>query len=96
MNDSFPERRRKKLRAAVARDMSRHDRRERSAQSFWHSVAVLGMVGWPIALASVGGAMAGHFLDVRFDTGVHFTLVLLMLGTLLGNLAAWQALKGRI
>ncbi|WDI41706.1 AtpZ/AtpI family protein [Bremerella sp. P1] len=96
MNDSFPDRRRRKLRAAVQRDISRRGRREHGAQSFWHSLAVLGMVGWPIALASVGGAMAGHYLDVRFDTGVHFTLMLLTLGTLLGCIAAWQALKGKL
>ncbi|PQO25625.1 hypothetical protein C5Y96_22650 [Blastopirellula marina] len=96
MNDSFHDRRRRKLRTAVQRDISRHGRREHGARSFWHSLAVLGMVGWPIALASVGGAMAGHYLDMRFNTGVHFTLMLLTLGTILGSFAAWQALKGRI
>lgn len=96
MNDSFQDRRRRRLQNAVQRDISRHGRRELGARSFWHSLAILGMVGWPIALASVGGAMGGHYLDASFDTGVHFTLILLMLGTLLGSYAAWQALKGRI
>jgi ATP synthase protein I len=53
------------------------------------------MVGWPIALASAGGALAGRYLDARFGTGVQFTLMLLTAGAILGSYTAWHALKGR-
>ena len=51
------------------------------------------MVGWPIALSSVGGAFLGHSLDNRWNTGVRFTLLLLMIGTGIGSFIAWKTLK---
>ena len=86
---------RNNMRRAVKRDFSRHARREEGSQTFWKSLGVLGMVGWPVALASVGGALAGRYLDERFQTGVQFTLMLLTAGTMIGSYAAWCALKGR-
>lgn len=80
---------------AIKRDFSRHGRREQGHRSFWQSLGVLGMVGWPIALASVGGAWLGRYLDDRWGTGVQFTLMLLTVGVILGSFTAWKALKGR-
>jgi ATP synthase protein I len=56
---------------------------------------MLGMVGWPIALAAVGGALAGRYLDSRFGTGVRFTLMLLTAGAMIGSYTAWRALRER-
>ena len=78
-------------RAAVRRDSSRLARRETGHRSFWRSLGVLGMVGWPIAMGSVGGALLGRYLDTRFATGVRYTLMLLTAGVLLGCFAAWKA-----
>jgi ATP synthase protein I len=87
--------RRSDMRRAVERDFSRHARREEGHRTFWQSLGVLGMVGWPIALASVGGALLGHYLDTRFGTGVRFTLMLLTAGAMIGSYTAWRTLKGR-
>jgi ATP synthase protein I len=84
------------MRHAVKRDLSRHARREEGHRTFWQSLGVLGMVGWPIALASVGGALGGRYLDDRFGTGVQFTLMLLTAGAIIGSYTAWRALKGRM
>ena len=81
------------IRVALNRDASRHARREVGHRSFWRSFGVLGMVGWPIALSSVGGALFGHYLDNRWKTGVQFTLLLLMIGTGIGSFIAWNTLK---
>jgi ATP synthase protein I len=86
---------RRDMREALQRDVLRHARREQSNRSFWHSLGVLGMVGWPIALMSVGGAFLGRYLDVRFDTGVHFTLVLITAGAAIGSYTAWRVLDER-
>jgi ATP synthase protein I len=53
------------------------------------------MVGWPIALMSVGGVLLGRYLDVRFDTGVRFTLTLLTAGVAIGSYTAWRVLEER-
>ena len=81
------------VRDALQRDASRHARREVGHGSFWRSLGVLGMVGWPIALSSVGGALLGHYLDRRWHTGVQFTLLLLMIGTMIGSFVAWKTIK---
>lgn len=77
-------------RAAVQRDRDRLARREQGHRSFWRSLSVLGMVGWPIALGSVGGALFGRWLDLQYESGVRFTLMLMTFGLLLGCLAAWR------
>lgn len=82
-------------RGSLERDFRRYARRERSAATFWRSLSVLGTVGWAIAVPAALGAWLGHRLDVRFETGVHFTIVLLALGVTLGAAIAWRAMHGR-
>lgn len=82
-------------RAAVRRDGSRLARREHGHRSFWRSLGVLGMVGWPIALGSVGGALLGSWLDSRFESSGRYTLMLMTAGLLVGCLAAWNAVTQR-
>ena len=77
-------------RAAVRRDAARLARREQGHRSFWQSLSVVGMVGWPIALGSVGGSLLGRYLDTRLETGIRFTLMLMTAGVLLGCFAAWK------
>jgi len=81
------------LRATWQRDLNRHSRREEGDRTFWRSIRVLGSVGWPIVLATAGGAMLGHWLDDRWGTGVRWTLVLLTLGVIVGSLIAYRALE---
>lgn len=84
--------RRSDIRTALQRDLSRHARREVGHGSFWRALGVLGMVGWPIALSAVGGALLGRYLDQRWQTGIQFTLTLLMLATLAGSYTAWKSI----
>ena len=95
MTDSPSNHHRDNARNAVKRDFKRHARREEDHREFWRSLGMLGMVGWPIALATVGGAFLGRYLDERFETGVRFTLVLLTAGAMIGSYTAWRALEGR-
>ncbi len=73
---------------SLERDVDRLKRREPSAESFWRSLSVLGTVGWSIALPAVAGAWLGHRLDLRFESGVRFTLMLLVVGVMLGSVVA--------
>lgn len=68
---------------------------ERRAQSsrgrnLWVQVSRVGTLGWLIALPIVGGALLGHLIDRRLDTGLTFTLALLMLGLVLAGYALWR------
>jgi ATP synthase protein I len=82
------------LEKTLQRDFQRHRRRDTSHRTFWRWLGVLGMVGWPLAIATVGGAWLGHFLDLRFRTGIQFTLMLMTAGLILGSLVVWTVLKG--
>ncbi len=77
-------------RAAVKRDRRRLARRDPRHQSFWRSLNVLGMVGWPIVIGSLGGIFLGRYLDNLLQSGIRFTLMLLMLGVSIGSFVAWK------
>lgn len=77
-------------RIAVRRDLARMARRETGDRSFWQSLSVLGMIGWPIAIGAVAGTFLGRYLDTRFGTEIRFTLMFMTAGVLAGSLAAWK------
>lgn len=85
---------RNRLRNALRRDLERHERREHGSRTFWQSLALIGAVGWSIALCAVGSALLGQGLDHRFGTGVRFTLILLTTGAALGSFLAWRVIRG--
>jgi ATP synthase protein I len=78
---------------SLERDVGRYQRREPSSATFWRSLSVLGTVGWSIALPAAAGAWLGHRLDLRFDSGVRFTLMLLTVGVLVGSVIAWRVVR---
>ncbi|HEX4996780.1 MAG TPA: AtpZ/AtpI family protein [Terriglobia bacterium] len=83
------------LRAAFERDFRRQARREPGHRLFWRSIGVLGSVGWPIAILTAGGALLGHALDVRWNTGVRYALILVTAGAITGSWIAWRSVGGR-
>lgn len=82
------------LQAAFDRDFRRQARREPGHRMFWRSLGVLGSVGWPIALFTAGGALAGHALDMHQNSGVRFALIFLTAGAFLGSWIAWRTVRG--
>lgn len=80
-------------RRSLARDVSRFERREPSGASFWRSLSLLGTVGWSIALPAAAGAWLGRQLDLRLESGVRFTLMLLVAGVLLGSAIAARVVR---
>lgn len=86
--------RRPDLKRTWRRDLDRRTGREDSEAAFWRSLRVLGAVGWPIVVATAGGALLGRWLDARWDTGIHFTLALLVLGAIGGSFVAYRAVRG--
>ena len=87
--------RRSDPRASLRRDLSRYTRREPGDASFWQSLGVLGSVGWPIVLATAGGALAGRWLHARWNTSIWLTLVLVVAGAVVGMAIMWQLIQPR-
>lgn len=84
--------RRDDARERARRDVERHQHREPGG-GFWHGVALVGSVGWPIVLLATGGALLGRHLDARWGSGVRCTLALLALGTTVGTWIAFRATR---
>lgn len=94
MKSPYNDARRPDLRRTAQRDIERFRAREPGHRTFWKSLGILGGIGWPIVLLTVGGAFLGHWLDVRWDTGIQMTLLLLFVGVMLGSAAAWHLVQG--
>jgi hypothetical protein len=78
-------------RRALERDMARHEKpRERG--SLLRALALIGSVGWPIALLTTGGALLGRVVDEALGTRSTVTLVLLFAGALAGSAIAARSL----
>ncbi|PRP94853.1 AtpZ/AtpI family protein [Enhygromyxa salina] len=72
----------------------RHQRNNRGrAPSLWQQVARVGTLGWMIVLPIVAGALVGHLLDLRFDSGVRWALALMFLGLITGGYALYRAMQ---
>ena len=93
MAERTPSLRRPDARERTRRDIDRFRKRDRGGR-FWHSLALVGSVGWPIVLLATGGALLGRYCDERFATGVRFTLMLLTMGATLGSFIAYRSLRG--
>ena len=84
--------RRGDLRAQLERDKERLSRRQPSP--FWKSVALIGSVGWPIALSAIGGILLGRYLDRIWGTGVRMSLALVTAATIFGTVIAYRSVTG--
>ncbi len=58
--------------------------------TFWRGVAAVGSVGWMVSLPAVAGALVGRWLDVKFASGIFWTLSLLVAGVFIGCATAWR------
>lgn len=81
------------LRDVLRKDSARRARRETSPRTFWRGLGIIGMVGWPIALASVAGAFLGRGLDSRWQTAPRYTFLFLTIGVCIGCYVAWTSVS---
>ncbi len=78
------------FRREVADKAERMERARLRGQRFWSGLALMGSVGWVVALPMVAGIFLGFHLDKRFGGGLSFTLGLLVLGLASGLYSAWR------
>jgi len=66
------------------------ERRRSRSQSTWFGLAMMGLIGWSVAIPALLGAALGIWIDAHYP-GVHaWTLSLLVAGLVLGCLNAWR------
>ncbi len=59
----------------------------------WFGLGLMGLVGWSIAIPTVIGILAGIWIDNTFHSPFSWTLMLLVVGVLIGCLNVWYWLR---
>jgi len=59
----------------------------------WSQIAILGVVGWSVAMPTLIGVAAGMWIDYRWPSRFSWTLTLLLSGLLIGCVSAWMRVK---
>jgi ATP synthase protein I len=76
---------------AVGIQEKRKLRAQRSkARSVWLGLGMLGIVGWSVAVPALVGVGLGVWIDSHFPSRYSWTLMLLLIGVLIGCLTAWH------
>lgn len=82
----------------IARQAKRmKSRRDNPGPSPLRGIGTFGMIGWSIAVPTVGGALLGVWLDRVAPQRFSWTLALILAGVVLGGFiaAAWVNKEGR-
>lgn len=60
-----------------------------SMRTIWSGLGMMGLIGWSVTLATLTGTMLGIWIDKHYS-GIHsWTLMLLIIGLIIGCLNAW-------
>src|SRR5690554_6033690 len=74
----------------IARKEARKQRARREGRrGLAHGLGTFGMVGWSVAVPTIGGIALGVWIDGRSDSQYSWTLMLMFLGLILGLVNAW-------
>ena len=64
--------------------------RRNSTQGVWFGLGMMGLIGWSVAVPTLLGVVLGIWLDKQHPGTHSWTLMLLIIGLVLGCLNAWQ------
>ena len=60
----------------------------------WSSIAILGVVGWSVAIPTLAGIAIGLWIDHHWPSRFSWTLMMLIGGLVFGCVSAWLRVKG--
>ena len=63
-------------------------RREEN-RSVWFGLGMFGLVGWSVAIPTLAGIALGVWIDLKWPSRYSWTLMLLVIGIILGCVNAW-------
>ncbi len=64
--------------------------RRNSTQGVWFGLGMMGLIGWSVVVPTLLGAAFGIWLDNRHSGSYSWTLMLLLIGLIIGCLNAWH------
>ena len=77
-------------RAVGAKAARKIKARGNPSQGVWFGLGMMGLVGWSVVVPTLAGAALGVWLDNRHPGHYSWTLMLLMIGLVIGCLNAWH------
>jgi len=63
--------------------------RQQDSTGAWFGLGMFGMVGWSVAIPTVAGIFLGIWIDVNWPSSYSWTLMLLLVGLIIGCCNAW-------
>ncbi len=63
--------------------------RDKKTDGVWFGLGLFGVVGWAVAVPTVLGIFLGVWIDLKWPATYSWTLMLLMIGLIVGCLNAW-------
>jgi ATP synthase protein I len=63
--------------------------RQEGDRGVWFGLGMFGLVGWSVAIPTLIGIATGIWIDKRWPSPYSWTLMLLVIGVLVGCLNAW-------
>ncbi len=80
---------------SFSRQVGAKERRKLKAQrgrprSIWFGLGMLGLIGWSVALPTLLGIALGLWIDNHFPSRYSWTLMLLLIGLIIGCLNVWR------
>jgi ATP synthase protein I len=63
--------------------------RRQKDRSVWFGLGMFGLVGWSVAIPTLVGIALGVWIDLKWPSRYSWTLMLLIIGVILGCLNAW-------
>lgn len=64
--------------------------RREGTKSVWFGLGMSGLVGWSVTVPTLIGAALGLWVDKHYPTTYSWTLMLLLMGLIIGCLNAWR------
>ncbi|MEQ8235541.1 MAG: AtpZ/AtpI family protein [Syntrophomonadaceae bacterium] len=57
--------------------------------TIWFGLGMMGIIGWSIVIPTLLGVAIGSWIDRNYHSGYSWTLMMLILGLIVGSLNAW-------
>jgi ATP synthase protein I len=64
--------------------------RRQTTPTVWFGLGMMGLIGWSVAIPTLAGAALGLWLDRRYRGAHSWTLMLLIIGLVVGCVNAWH------
>jgi ATP synthase protein I len=77
-------------RAIGAKAVRKLKARRNAAQGVWFGLGMMGLIGWSVVIPTLLGAALGIWLDKRHPGSHSWTLMLLIIGLVIGCWNAWH------